>query len=112
MAIDLNMLDQRLKLLNKQAIDNLIDILHGVYTTKNLLILDQRLSTLINFLTPFLKLKEIAKIDKTIWIGDNVEQDILQSFDGFIFIFNESHDNLQALLKTISLFFILVLKCF
>ena len=101
MANDLNMLDHRLKLLNKQAIDNLIDILHGVYTSKNLLILDQRLSTLINFLTPFLKLKEIAKIDKTIWIGDKVEQDILESFDGFIFIFNESNDNLMALLKAI-----------
>lgn len=101
MVNDLNMLDQRLKLLNKRAIDNLIDILHGVYTTKNLLILDQRLSTLINFLTPFLKLKEIAKIDKTIWIEDNVEQGILHSFDGFIFIFNESNDNLQALLKAI-----------
>ncbi|CUM46381.1 uncharacterized protein AC631_03092 [Debaryomyces fabryi] len=101
MTNDLSNLDQRLKLLNKQAIDNLIDILHGVYTTKNLLILDQRLSTLINYLTPFLKLKEIAKIDKTAWIGDNIEQDVLHSFDGFIFILNETNDNLQALSKAV-----------
>lgn len=101
MTNDPQTIEERLKLLNKRSIDNLIDIFHGVFTTKNLLILDRNLSTLLNYLTPFLKLKEIAKIDKTIWMNDQVEHDILNSFDGFIFICNESHDNLQELLRTI-----------
>lgn len=84
-----------LKELNNQSISNLLKIFQKVYTRKNLLLLDSGLSTLLNYLTPYLVLKEKANIEASTWINSNLNEGLLQPFDGLIVICNENRENLS-----------------
>ncbi|CAK7894138.1 vacuolar protein sorting-associated protein 33 [[Candida] anglica] len=96
--------DPVLSVLNKKSVENLLSILQtGIYTSNNLLVLDQQLSNLINFLTPFSKLKEIGKFEKIVWLNNEQPwSDILGSFNGLIIMCRESTDNLNLVSKLIN----------
>ena len=92
---DKEAIDYALEELNSQSINNLFKVFQKVYTRKNLLLLDSGLSTLLNYLTPYLVLKEKANIEASTWINSNINEDLIQPFDGLIVICNESRENLS-----------------
>ncbi|CUM67063.1 uncharacterized protein PRCAT00004752001 [Priceomyces carsonii] len=90
MAIDTSKLES----FNDTSVGNLLGSLSKVYSNNNLLLLDRSLSPLVNFLTPFLKLKEAGKFDKLTWIDEAQNNELLRSFGGLILLIGESSENL------------------
>lgn len=93
------LLDNLAAKLKASTLDNLFSILSRIYTNRNLLILDQDLSSVINYLTPFSKLKEHGKFDKIFWFKSlptsNDELDsLLSQFDSLIMVITPVHDTL------------------
>lgn len=74
-----------LKAINTASATNLVTILDAIYTSNNLLVLNSTLSALINYLTPFLRLKERGKFQKLVWLGEfNQWKLVVAQFDGLI----------------------------
>lgn len=78
--------------LNDSTLENLHGALAKVTTSGNLLVLARPLSSLLNFLTPFLNLKTRGKFDKTIWLDTLLETstDIVENYATIIFIIQDS----------------------
>lgn len=100
-------LNENLSHLNEETLNNLLELLSKIKTRENLLILDQSLSNLINYLTPFSKLKSEGRFDKIIWYKSlpihkhqNEElRNIIEQFDGLILIIEYNQANLNILKK-------------
>ncbi|KAK6465307.1 vacuolar sorting protein VPS33/slp1 [Scheffersomyces coipomensis] len=83
---------------NHITVENLFSILSKIYSTNNLLILDQNLSPFINNLTTFSKLKQHGNFENIIWLNQQQQyQDlsIFQKFQSLIIIIDENHENLE-----------------
>lgn len=83
-------LEKTLESFNVDSLGNLFSTLKRCYTKRNLLVLDRNLTSLINFLTPFLKVREAAKAEKTILLDSSFDVTALENIDGVIVIFQES----------------------
>jgi hypothetical protein len=93
-------MDEILSRLNDDTINNLYDALSRIYTSNNILILDESLTGLINFLTTFTKLKLAGKFENIIWLEDDqlrTNVDILQQYSGLIFLVLPTSEALDAL---------------
>lgn len=82
-------------IVNELTINNLFVSLTQIYSKQNVLILDRSLSRLINFLTPFLKLKEKGNIDTISWLDSNDNEEVLNKFGGVVVLMQESDENLD-----------------
>lgn len=96
-------------ILKTKTHDNLFKILSRIFTSNNFLILDQNLSNLINYLTPFSKLKQEGKIDKIYWfhLVPNVKNELIElisSYKSIILILEPSHETLNKLKDIITNF--------
>ena len=93
-------MDEILSRLNDATINNLYAALSRIYTSNNILILDESLTGLINFLTSFTKLKLAGKFENIIWLEDDQLRsnvDILQQYSGLIFLVLPTADALEGL---------------
>lgn len=91
--------DSLASILKNTTLNNLFSVLSRVYTNRNLLVLDQDLSSVINYLTPFSKLKEHGKFDKIFWFkslptSEHELESLLSQFDSLIIVISPLHQNL------------------
>lgn len=92
--------DLNLSIVNERSVENLIEIFESIYTRNNLLVLNNELTSLINFLTPFLRLKEVGKFDKLVKYDQFDEwRDAIESFDGLIVLVDEESQGNEKLLE-------------
>lgn len=88
--------------LNEATKTGLLLAVSRVYTSNNLCIIPQGLSSLLNFLTPFLELKTAGRFDKTVWLETLAASDVelfVDEYDGLIFIVDpESPEQFLSLL--------------
>ncbi len=81
-----------LRAINAASASNLVTILDAIYTSNNLLVLNSTLLALLNYLTPFLRLKERGKFQKLVWLGEFRQWQLaVAQFDGLI-VLAESDD--------------------
>ncbi|EGV64155.1 Vacuolar protein-sorting-associated protein 33 [Yamadazyma tenuis] len=74
--------------LNNATINELLSIFDQIYTHNNLLVLDNKLSPIINFLLPFKVFKQRAKFDK-ITLSDSINHEVIQQYQNIIILFDE-----------------------
>lgn len=77
--------------LNTETKRNLHNALQKVYTSRNLLVIPQHLSKLVNFLTLFLELKTHGKIEKSLFLENLLLIDVPPDYDGLILIVDTSN---------------------
>ncbi|KAG2733264.1 hypothetical protein G9P44_004254 [Scheffersomyces stipitis] len=81
---------------NSKSLENLLQVLAKIYTSNNLLVLDQSLSPFLNSLTTFSKLKEQGKFSNIIWLNNELlshDLDVFRKFAGLIILVQETEDN-------------------
>lgn len=94
--------------LNSRTINSLLEIFNQIYSHDNLLILDTKMSPIINYLIPFKEFRERANFDKVI-LSDNLNSEILQLYQNIILLFDEDteillpeHSRVTLIIKNLS----------
>ncbi|KAK6457976.1 vacuolar sorting protein VPS33/slp1 [Scheffersomyces xylosifermentans] len=84
---------------NSASVNNLYSILNKIYSSNNLLILDQSLSPFLNSLTTFSKLKEHGRFQNIIWLNNDINTHgigVFKKFSSLIILIEETNANLVA----------------
>lgn len=85
--------------INNESVENLIGILLSIFTSNNLLVLTSQLSKLIDYLTPFLKLKECGKFQKSVWLElFDQWKEVVGTYDGLIVVVDDTEVDVLGLL--------------
>ncbi|CAH2352792.1 vacuolar protein sorting-associated protein 33 [[Candida] railenensis] len=98
--------------INNESVENLIEILSSIFTSNNLLVLTSQLSKLIDYLTPFSRLKECGKFQKSVWL-ESFDQwkEVVGTYDGLIVVVDDTEvDVLESLVSSVKCKLYIVVK--
>lgn len=87
--------------INQRTKSNLIQALDRVHQSNNLCVIPRSLSSLLNYLAPFLELKKAGNFDKTAWLDTLAESSdpllLISAADGLIVLVDGVLDSMEAL---------------
>lgn len=86
--------------LNQECLQALLSCFDKIYSSENLLVLDNKLSPIINYLVPFKQFREQTKTGQIIWLSE-VTAELIKLVSNVVVLIDESSGNeLQRLQST------------
>lgn len=76
--------------INPTVINSLLEIFDKIFTDGHLLVFDNKLSSLINYLIPFQQFKARGKFDKMVWVNDASNELLLQHQNIVVLLDNDT----------------------